>query len=219
MDADRYQLHQEAKQLAQTRCDANPRLDPGETYALAAIELADRAKSGGALMAVLKSRKRYRSQGDFAVADRDGIVRRFTSGDELPEDLQALLPKASIDVMLGNATLRDLDAKPPPPPKPQPPRRVSIEETPGRSRLVEGARRGRPGRGRSPGLPDHGHRGSAGPGGRPQAPDGAPRPRPDPDGGLAGGWAAGGDPVGGQAVLTVADGGGALMGFIGESFE
>jgi hypothetical protein len=46
MDDDRYQLHTEAKQLAQTRCDANPRLDAAETYALAAIELADRGDPG-----------------------------------------------------------------------------------------------------------------------------------------------------------------------------
>ena len=42
MDPDRYQLHTEAKQLAQTRCDASPRLDGGEAYALAAIEIEDR---------------------------------------------------------------------------------------------------------------------------------------------------------------------------------
>ena len=42
MDDDRYQLHQDAKQLARTRCDADPRLDAAETYAAAAIELADR---------------------------------------------------------------------------------------------------------------------------------------------------------------------------------
>jgi hypothetical protein len=45
IDAERLALHQQAKTLAQTRCDANPRLDPGETYALAAIEIADRGSS------------------------------------------------------------------------------------------------------------------------------------------------------------------------------
>jgi hypothetical protein len=42
MDPDRYRLHTEAKQLAQRRCDANPRLDASEAYALAAIEIEDR---------------------------------------------------------------------------------------------------------------------------------------------------------------------------------
>jgi hypothetical protein len=46
MDDERYQLHTQAKQLAQTRCDANPRLDAAETYALAAIELEDRKTPG-----------------------------------------------------------------------------------------------------------------------------------------------------------------------------
>jgi hypothetical protein len=40
MDDDRYTLHVQARQLAQTRCDANQRLDPGKTYCLAAIEIA-----------------------------------------------------------------------------------------------------------------------------------------------------------------------------------
>jgi hypothetical protein len=42
MDDDRYRLHTAAKQLADARCLANPRLDPGEAYALAAVELEDR---------------------------------------------------------------------------------------------------------------------------------------------------------------------------------
>jgi hypothetical protein len=42
MDDDRYQLHTEAKQLARARCDANPRLDPAEEYADAAVRLLDR---------------------------------------------------------------------------------------------------------------------------------------------------------------------------------
>lgn len=41
-DVDRYRLHAEATTLAAKRRKANPRLDPGETYALAAIEIADR---------------------------------------------------------------------------------------------------------------------------------------------------------------------------------
>jgi hypothetical protein len=42
MDPERYALHAQAKALARTRCDANPALDPAETYCLAAIELEER---------------------------------------------------------------------------------------------------------------------------------------------------------------------------------
>jgi hypothetical protein len=42
MDRSRLELHERAKQLAQTRCDANPRLDPADAYSSAAVELADR---------------------------------------------------------------------------------------------------------------------------------------------------------------------------------
>lgn len=47
MDDQRYQLHRDAKQLAQTRCDANPRLDAAEAYSSAVIELADRQNPDG----------------------------------------------------------------------------------------------------------------------------------------------------------------------------
>jgi hypothetical protein len=45
MDDQRYELHQDAKQLASARCLANPRLDEGEAYALASIEIAERGSS------------------------------------------------------------------------------------------------------------------------------------------------------------------------------
>ena len=42
MDDDRYQLHQEAKQLAEQKRKERPELDEAEAYSLAAIEIEDR---------------------------------------------------------------------------------------------------------------------------------------------------------------------------------
>lgn len=46
MDDDRYQLHQEAKQLAQQKAARDPRLDDGEAYILAVTEIEDRKYAG-----------------------------------------------------------------------------------------------------------------------------------------------------------------------------
>lgn len=43
MDADRFALHTEAKQLAADKVKADPNLDEGEAYALAAVEIEERA--------------------------------------------------------------------------------------------------------------------------------------------------------------------------------
>ena len=79
-------------------------------------------------MPILQSRKRYAFTSEMVMADPHGIARRFFAGDRCPDDLLDMLGPAQVKVMIANATIRDLDAKPAPPPKPQPARQLSVEE-------------------------------------------------------------------------------------------
>jgi hypothetical protein len=80
-------------------------------------------------MAILTSKKRYRIGGDFSMRDREGEPRHFSAGDELPAELLAMLSPASVDVLLGNATLREIGAPPAREPAAEPPKPPTVAET------------------------------------------------------------------------------------------
>jgi hypothetical protein len=86
-------------------------------------------------MAILKARPRYRIAGDFSVRDPDGVECHFSAGDQLPDDIAAMLGERVIEVHKGHGLFIEIGAPKAPKVAPEAVRPLTVAET---LRLTEG---------------------------------------------------------------------------------
>jgi hypothetical protein len=62
----------------------------------------------------LLTKKRYTVVGEFSLKDEHGLIHHLVGGDELPQELQALLSEAEVNTHVNSGMFRPIGWTPPP---------------------------------------------------------------------------------------------------------